>query len=508
MKIKVILLTVLLFVMCFTLIACSGETEKAKIDLNVTDGKLNYTVVYSESADELVIDKAEELASALSAITGCEVTAIDDSSKATECEILVGRTFRAESANAFEALEENGYTVDHSGSKVVLIGHDDVCTIAAVQQMLDALETDGEHKESDSPKFPEEAFGEATYSPENAIDGNYYISKMDGFYKTQGRTIMYEKGLAMLASADIFEFNADCEGKVSVKIFGETTVKNGKLDVYYTGYVDGERCETRYEIGVDGMHELVLAEDLEKGEHSFRIVRQTEWNHGDVYVIGVTVNGKLIDPPTQKDLYIEFIGDSLTTGFGNMPHVVDDEEWGGAPAYHDATQAYPYMVAEKLDADLSVVAIQGIGSACGGHPFTMNEVYNTYPRINEGDYTYEEERSADIVVINMLANDAGYRREARLNIAKIVAKAKELCEMVREQHPDSIIVFAPAAFGDEVKEMIETELGGAENGYYVTDIPQDRDGKSGHPSVAGHERGTAALVPFLEKLIEENGLRG
>lgn len=82
------------------------------------------------------------------------------------------------------------------------------------------------------------------------------------------------------------------------------------------------------------------------------------------------------------------------------------------------------MVAQGLDADLSVVAIQGIGSACGGQSFTMNEVYNTYPRINEGDYTYDEERSADIVVINMLANDAGYRREARLNIEKIVEKSK------------------------------------------------------------------------------------
>lgn len=87
---------------------------------------------------------------------------------------------------------------------------------------------------------------------------------------------MYEEGLAMLSSADIFEFNADCEGKVSVSILAETTMQSGEIDVYYTGYVDGERCETRFEIGTDGIHELILAQELEKGEHSFRIVRQTE----------------------------------------------------------------------------------------------------------------------------------------------------------------------------------------------------------------------------------------
>lgn len=80
--------------------------------------------------------------------------------------------------------------------------------------------------------------------------------------------------------------------------------------------------------------------------------------------------------------------------------------------------------------------------------------------------------------------------------------------MARAQHPDALIVFAPAAFRDEVSDMINNEFGGAENGYYVTSIPQDSEGKSGHPSVAGHEEGTEALAPYLEQLIEENDLRG
>ena len=353
-------------------------------------------------------------------------------------------------------------------------------------------------------------------TPENTVESeaaeistekNYAVSEMEGLYKTQGRTIMYDRGLAMLSSADIFEFNAACEGEVSVNIYAETTEDSGDTDVFYTGYVDGERCETRYHIDKDGEHKIILATDLEKGDHSFRIVRQTEWNFGDIYVTGVTLKGSLISPPDKKDIIIEFIGDSLTTGFGNLENTAPGSVWGGEPVYHDATQAYPYMTAEALDTDLSVVAIQGIGSRCSRHSFTMNEIYNLYPRVYEKDYTYDAEESADIVVINMLANDGELRSQEMVPPKEIVQCAKELCGIVREQHPDALIVFAPAFFYNQVSEMIETELGGAANGYYVTKIPLDSAGLAGHPSVDGHEKGAEALTEYLDALIKETGLR-
>lgn len=346
-----------------------------------------------------------------------------------------------------------------------------------------------------------------TESTATPIEKDYPISEMEGLFKTQGRTIMYDRGLAMLSSADIFEFNAECEGEVSVNIYAETTEDSGDTDVFYTGYVDGERCETRYHIDVDGEHKIVLATDLEKGEHSFRIVRQTEWNYGDIYVTGVTLKGSLIDPPSKKDITIEFIGDSLTTGFGNLENTVAEQVWGGEPIYHDATQAYPYMTAEALNADLSVVAIQGIGSRCSRHSFTMNEIYNTYPRVYEKDYTYDPDESADIVVINMLANDGELRAEEKVPPKEIVQSAKELCEIVREQNPDALIVFAPAYFYKQVSEMIETELGGAANRYYVTEIPLDAAGLAGHPSVEGHKKGAEVLIEYLDNLMKETGLR-
>ncbi len=338
-------------------------------------------------------------------------------------------------------------------------------------------------------------------SNKGADGGMYTISEMEGKYKAQGRTIMYDNGLALLSSANTFEFNANCEGKVAVNITGESTDKAGDVDVYFTAYVDGERLEERFLVKGDGEHEIVLCQDIAKGEHSFKIVRQTEWGRGNIYVSSVTLEGELMAAPADKELYIEFIGDSLTTGFGNLSDVVADDEWGGASVYQDATQAYPYFTADALDADLSVVAIQGIGSACGGWEFTMNEVYDNYPRVQEDDYTYKPERTADVVVINMLANDTEYRGEFGLSPKDVVAKAKELCEMARATHPDSVIIFTPFGFVNQVEKMIETELGGAANGYYTMDLPMDSLGKAAHPSVAGHESATQALVPFIQDIL-------
>lgn len=494
MKIKALLVLILTVAVCLAAAGCSSSSKGGE-PLELIDGRVNYSVVYPKGASTLISESAERIAAALEAASGGEVTVNDDTVNA-DCEILVGRTFRAESAECFAELDMNEYCIEHSGSRVVVIGSDDIMTVAAAEKLASSL---------DGFEFSSDSFGQSKYKPEDgAIGGKYYLAKTEGMFKAQGRTIMYEQGLAMLSSADILEFNADCEGKVTVSILAEEDLDSGAVDVYYTAFVDGVRNETRYEIKEKGSHELVIAEGLEKGEHSFKLVRQTEWNHGNIYVTALELDGSLTAPPAANELYIEFIGDSLTTGFGNLTNVQAEDDWGGSPVYHDATQAYPYMTAQALGADLSVVAIQGIGSACGGHPFTMNEIYGFYPRVNERDYTYEEERSADIVVINMLANDAGYRREAKLTPQDIVAKAKELCEMARAAHPDALIVFSPASFKDKVEEMIENELGGEKEGYYMTQIPLDGKGKSGHPSIEGHQSGTDHLVEYLGDLIEKN----
>ena len=333
-------------------------------------------------------------------------------------------------------------------------------------------------------------------------DGVYTVEEIGANYKTQGRTIVYEdKGIALLSTADSFEFNADCEGKVSVTLFGEK-MEGSNIDCYFTAYVDGERSEIRHHV-VDGEYELVLAEDLEKGEHHFRIVRQSEWEHGRTYVQAINCTGKLLCAPAEKEIFIEFIGDSIATGFGNLPEIEFSSDWGGHPIWEDGTQAFAYMTAEKLDVDYSIVAIEGVG-AIGGHwDFTMNEIYDYYPRVKEKDYSYQPERTADIVVIELFSNDHATMREDGYTPNDIVIKGKELVEIAKEEHPDCKMVVLPGAFYKKFETMINEELSGEANGYYCVDVPLNTNGKAGHPDVEGHTAAAEALCEALAPIIED-----
>ena len=320
-------------------------------------------------------------------------------------------------------------------------------------------------------------------------------------YKVQGRVIDTPRGLLMLSSADSVEFSAFCQGSVSVKIYAESNRNAGNTDLYFTGYVDGNRCDIRYHI-TEGDNTLTLCNDIPTGEHTFKIVRQNEWGRGDIYFTDVLLDGKLIAPPPDKEMFIEFIGDSLTTGFGNQPDEPSDIEWGGASVYQDATRAFPYMTAEELDADLSVVAIQGIGTACGGWEFTMNDIYDYYPRVNEKDYSYQPTRYADVVVILLLGNDKYAYEDQGMTLDDVMTKACELCRMARSKHPNSKIIFSPADYFDMAKAKIDELLGGEDNDYYTLLLPMDCEGKGGHPSVKGHLKAKNILVPYIREITE------
>ena len=317
-------------------------------------------------------------------------------------------------------------------------------------------------------------------------------------YKAQGRPIKTDRGLMMQSSADSIEFTSDCKGKVSVCFFCEKTEHTGDVDVYFTGYMDGKRLPTRYHVAA-GKNELVLAENA-NGIHTFKLVRQTEWGVGDIYMTDITVDGELLEAPSDKELFIEFVGDSLVTGFGNQPDEISDITWGGAPIYQDATVAYPYLVGEALNADISVCAVQGIGCCTGGWLFTMNDIYGIYPRINEKDYNYNPIRTADIVVIHLLGNDRDNFEEYGKTWDDVLDKAAELCLMARAKHPGAKIIFSPADRIDEAKEMVKNKLGGENNGFYTVVLPMDCGGKLGHPSVTGHNMAKDILVKFINEM--------
>ena len=93
-----------------------------------------------------------------------------------------------------------------------------------------------------------------------------------------------------------------------------------------------------------------ITRDFPRGEHLFEIIKLTESANNSLAVEKVETDGRFLPPKEESALKIEFIGDSITTGFG----VLSRETYGEYKTKEqDVTEAFPYLTAKPPAATLS-----------------------------------------------------------------------------------------------------------------------------------------------------------
>ena len=181
---------------------------------------------------------------------------------------------------------------------------------------------------------------------------------------------------------------------------------NAASSCYFKAYVDGVAYKngTSEYFTVTTQGTTIELKDLSSGEHTIRLIKVTGYTLATAQVSSITLNGT-IDPvaPAKNDLYIEFLGDSISCGWG----VIGNHD--GGYASQDGTKAYPYRVAERLNADYSITALSGCGVIYGSLNFDNNYLHASPSRSNE---EYGFTRPADIVVINLGTNEEGNHANA------------------------------------------------------------------------------------------------
>ena len=104
--------------------------------------------------------------------------------------------------------------------------------------------------------------------------------------------------------------------------------------------------------------EYVLLMKVNLQKQSCRVIKLSECAMSTFGIASIDVEKGRIEPTDNKELLIEFVGDSITCGYG-----VDDENYEHhfSTKTEDVTKAYAYKAAEALNADYSMVAISGYG---------------------------------------------------------------------------------------------------------------------------------------------------
>ncbi|MBQ9544536.1 MAG: hypothetical protein IJV00_05365 [Clostridia bacterium] len=315
----------------------------------------------------------------------------------------------------------------------------------------------------------------------------YKLTNFKDHVKVQGRSATVDNGVAVDWSGSALEFRLNCSGDVFVSAIGSYATSLGDGNSNFTVYVDGVQTGTvRVSRGENS--DILIASGLSAGVHSFRL---TKWAHAEsaqVTFTNIKCTGSLLERPADKDVYVEFVGDSITCGYG------------ANNGSNDGNLSYAYIAAQLMDADWSIFARSGLWLTGQTNCIPLLYPYVSWYRDGgvEGGELYDFARVPDVVVINIGTND--YNGNA--GAAKFEASVRSFIGDVRSHYGNSVpIVWAYGMMNDGYKDVIISvvdELGGPN--YYIG-FTQNNDGVNSHPSAAALAQYGSELAAYLNTLL-------
>lgn len=286
----------------------------------------------------------------------------------------------------------------------------------------------------------------------------------------------------------------------------------------------GEILTNRFECrGADVWY--TLWEASEEEQHSIRFIKLTENSRGKLGVLELRTDGFFLHPQQEKHRTIEFIGDSITCGFGNE---ATERDALFAPAEENGWITYAAIASRLLNAEFNCISVSGISANAPQKPMfpmkPMQELYAYTDRLYDDRMEQAPElwdfagNRKDLVVINLGTNDVNPVRfykdlaQADLEEQHFIAKYKAFIRDIRKLNgPQTEIVCAlgPMDFYlyDDIRIAVEQyqKESGDERVWSLkiigTNLMTEGFGAVGHPSAKTHERAGRELAARLQKIM-------
>lgn len=342
--------------------------------------------------------------------------------------------------------------------------------------------------------------------------------------KTLGRTMLTDEDMLWLAfsgSGAEFTFNGT---KAEVVIAGDDNAEkpdNEDNQARIAIYVNGERVVDDM---IDHAEETYTVFESETpAECDVKIVKLSETAMSTCAVKSITVDAEEgIKPAEKKEHFIEFVGDSITCGYG-----VDDEvkEHHFSTKTEDVTKTYAYKTAEKLDADYSMVSISGYGIISGysdGKKKVANQqLPKYYDKLGYSYGTFGGKQvssqkwdftgyTPDAIVVNLGTNDASYTKNKEDRVKDYTDSYVEFLKNIRTNNPDAQIFCTLGIMGNELYPYVEQavldyteQTGDTKVTAMPFDIQSPDDGYAAdwHPTEATHEKASEKLVSKIKSVM-------
>lgn len=368
-----------------------------------------------------------------------------------------------------------------------------------------------------------EASDKTHNSDESASSVKEYIPSED-YVKLLGRTYLLGDTLWLALSASGIEFTFTGT-KADITLIGD--------NIATAGWAKDSFC--RYGIYIND--ELVADELMQEPEKTVtvfesdsqetvtvRIIKLSESANSTLGIGKISVVAKEpIQPAKAKVHRIEFIGDSITCGFG-----VDDNDVNGAftTATEDVTKAYAYQTAAALDADYSMVSFSGYGIVSG---YTgngdRNESQLLPPYYDKLGFSYGFFNSSlavasldwdfnrfipELIVINLGTNDTSYCGNDKARQKEFAEGYVTFLKQVRENNPASVILCTLGMMGDTLYPSVEEAVATYQtetddmNIYsmkFAVQQASDGYGACWHPSATTHTKAADKLTAEIKAIM-------
>jgi lysophospholipase L1-like esterase len=280
---------------------------------------------------------------------------------------------------------------------------------------------------------------------------------------------------------------------------------------YYNLIVDGKVVDT-LRISV-GKKTYKIAEGLENKLHEIEIFKRTEQQFGKTQFFGFVVDKGITLKPlvNKRTRLIEYIGNSITCGYGNEGQ--NGEKFGPTTENHYVT--YAAITSRNLNARHLAVCKSGIGIYRNYNgPVTGNDdcMTNFYPRIflydENPEYSFSEK--PDLICINLGTNDFSTTGG---DSARYVDNYLRLIDTLQTRYtnPEIVCLLGPmiseptlAKIRRYINFIAKTATQKGKGNVYFFEMSQQTGdigiGIDYHPSVAQHQRNAIELTEFIKKL--------
>jgi lysophospholipase L1-like esterase len=284
--------------------------------------------------------------------------------------------------------------------------------------------------------------------------------------------------------------------------------------------------QNSYNVTVDGQESVlhtrpgenryVVAEGLSDGRHTFRMIKRTETFFGTPVFLGFELDAgrDLASLPSAPDRRIEFVGDSITAGYGSE---------GKSPtcSFSAATEnvelTYAAMAAEELEAGYTIVAVSGVGivrnfnTANKMSPGTMLTYYDLTTTDKDSEEWDFNRWVPDAVVINLGTNDFSTAPHPAGEV--FLQGYTELIIKVRNRYPDAHIfamagpIMVDPAEGTirsvvtQMREILDDDrvhFVKIENNLELSAVDYGCDW---HPNGSGHRKIAEQLIPRIREVM-------